>query len=184
MILAAGRSRRFGSDKRLYPLDGTALLTRTLGVYRGVFEHVGAVIRPGEPDIARLVRNADCVPILAPDADSGQSRSLAAGVAAFHNESGVVIGLGDMPFVAAATLRALLAEMAAWREHIVRPRHADQPGNPVGFPARTFSALQRIAGDAGAKGVVLADRRVRYLDVDDPGILADVDTAADVSAPS
>ena len=151
------------------------MLSRTLDTYRRVFERVAVVIRPGEPAVAALVRRADCRVVEASDAAQGQSRSLAAGVAAFPDAQGLVVGLGDMPFVSPATLRALIAEMAAFPDHIVRPRHAGRPGNPVGFPAHTFAALARIEGDRGARQVIAASDRVRLVDVDDHGVLADID---------
>ena len=175
LILAAGSARRFGSDKRLYPVDGVAMLARTLRVYRTVFDDVAVVIRPGEPEIADLVRSAACAPVEASDADLGQSRSLAAGVAARADARGLVIGLGDMPYVASATLRTLIREMAHRPEYIVRPRHAGRPGNPVGFPAHTFPALRNVAGDTGARRVIASIDKVRYVDVEDAGVLTDID---------
>ncbi|MCY4013304.1 MAG: nucleotidyltransferase family protein [Gammaproteobacteria bacterium] len=175
LILAAGSARRFGSDKRLFPIDGVAMLARTVDVYRTVFDEVAVVIRPGEPLIVDLVRASGARPIEAADASRGQSQSLAAGVAAFDQAPGLVVGLGDMPFVAPATLRAIADEMSTYPEHIVRPRHKGRPGNPVGFPAHAFAALARIEGDTGAREVVAASEKLRFVEVDDPGILTDVD---------
>ena len=151
------------------------MLSRTVDAYRAVFDDVAVVIRPGEPRIADLVRASGARVVEAADASRGQSRSLAAGVAAFDHAPGLVVGLGDMPFVAPATLRAIVDEMSAYPEHIVRPRHAGQPGNPVGFPANAFPALARIEGDTGAREVVAASDHVRFVEVDDTGILTDVD---------
>ena len=175
LILAAGSAHRFGSDKRLFAIDGMPMLVRTLAVYRTVFERVAVVIRPGEASIAELVATAGCDVIEAADAERGQSRSLAAGVAAMSDAPGLVVGLGDMPFVAAATLARLGVEMGAHPDQIVRPRHAGQPGNPVGFPAHSFPALTRIQGDTGARRVIATSAHVRFFDVDDPGVLTDID---------
>ena len=175
LILAAGSARRFGGDKRLFPIDGVPMLSRTLEAYRAVFDAVAVVIRPREPRIADIVRTAGAHIVEAPDAVRGQSRSLAAGVAALGEVPGFVVGLGDMPFVAPATLRAIVDEMSAYPEHIVRPRHAGQPGNPVGFPAHACAALAGIEGDTGARDVIAASDRIRFVAVDDAGILTDVD---------
>lgn len=175
LILAAGSASRFGSDKRLFAIDGIPMLSRTLDAYLKVFERVAAVIRPGETAVAALVQRAGCDVVEAADAAEGQSRSLAAGIAAFSDAPALVIGLGDMPFVLPSTLRTLVHEMAASPVYIVRPRHDGRPGNPVGFPAHTFAALARIEGDRGARQVIAASDRVRLVDVDDHGVLADVD---------
>ena len=179
-MLAAGASRRFGSDKRLHRIDGVPLLARTLGVYRSVLPDVAVVIRPQQPDVAALVRAANCRVVEATDAQYGQSRSLAAGVHAMRLHEGLVVGLADMPFVHADTLRALVAAMVENPQHIVQPRYRARPGNPIGFPARLYEALTRIEGDKGARQVVAASACVAWVDVEDPGIHQDVDTPPDL----
>lgn len=175
LVLAAGASRRFGSDKRLHPLDEQPMLARTLATYRQVLDEVGVVIRPGEPTVAALVRAAACRPIEAADAAAGLSRSLAAGVAALRHADGLLVGLGDMPFVAATTLQALVTAMTQNAARVVRPRSSGVNGNPVGFPPSSYDALTRLTGDAGARELLAKNAGVLVVDVDDPGVLRDVD---------
>lgn len=190
LVLAAGSARRFGSDKRLHPVDGVPMLTKTLTTYRRVLDAVAAVVRPGEAEVVDLVRTAGCQVVEASDAALGQSRSLAAGVAAMTagldsapatdrsaslGLDGVIIGLADMPFVEADTLRRLLDAMTEHPDAIVRPRCGGRAGNPVGFPKRLFDELQRLQGDAGARQLVAGSEDVVYVDVDDEGVLLDID---------
>lgn len=179
LVLAAGASRRFGSDKRLHPLDGQPMLARTLATYRQVLDDVGVVIRPGEPAIAALVRTAACRPIEAADAAAGLSRSLAAGVAALRHADGLLVGLGDMPFVAPATLRALVTAMTQNATRVVRPCYSGVNGNPVGFPPSSYDALTRLTGDTGARELLAKSAGVLAVDVDDAGVLRDMDREAD-----
>ena len=181
IVLAAGASRRFGADKRLHPIDGVPLLARTLAVYCSVLPQVAVVIQPQQPSVAALVRAARCRIVEAADAHQGQSRSLAAGVCAMRTHDGLLIGLADMPFVQADTLRALVAAMVEHPQHIVRAHCRGRPGNPIGFPARLFEALTRIEGDRGARQIVAAADCVMAVEVDDPGIHQDVDRPTDLA---
>ena len=151
------------------------MLARTLSLYRGVLDDVGAVVRPDEPAIAALVVAADCCVIEAADAALGMSRSLAAGVAAMRHADGLLIGLADMPFVSPNTVRALVAAMQRHPERIVRPLHKGKAGNPVGFPASQYHALTTLRGDAGARDLLAERTDVFVVPVDDSGVLRDVD---------
>jgi molybdenum cofactor cytidylyltransferase len=94
----------------------------------------------------------------------------------------VVVGLADMPEVASATISALIA---AWRPRgprgIVAPVFERRRGHPVVFGAEHFPALRALAGDCGARAV-LRERAgdLSLVAVDDPGVLIDVDTPADL----
>ena len=178
VVLAAGASKRFGSDKRLHPIDGTPMLARALAAYRAVLDDVGVVVRPRQPVVAALVEAAACRLIEAADAEQGQARSLAAGVAAMRHADGLLIGLGDMPFLAHSTLHALVSTMRRQPRRIVRPTHQGRAGNPVGFPSSCFDALTRLTGDVGARDMIAKSEQVLLCSTDDPNVLRDVDLPA------
>ena len=181
LILAAGASRRFGSDKRLHKVDGVPLLARTVARYREVFERVGVTIRPDEGNVERLIAGAGGLPIVAPDAELGQGRSLAHGVAALADSEGLVVGLGDMPFVRADTLITIANRLAQAGIEVIRPRCNGQPGNPIGFAPSMFDALTQITGDQGARDLLRSHPDlVEFVDTDDAGVLRDVDRPGDI----
>ncbi len=181
LILAAGASRRFGSDKRLHKVGGRPLLAHTLARYCEVFERVGVTLRPGESEIERLATAAGALPIAAPDAYLGQGRSLAHGVAALADSDGLVIGLGDMPFVQASTLLAIAGALAQGAAQVIRPRCNGQTGNPIGFAPSMYDALTRITGDHGARDLLRSrSELVEYVELEDAGILRDVDRTEDL----
>jgi molybdenum cofactor cytidylyltransferase len=179
LLLAAGRGRRFGSDKRRARLpDGRTLLAATVARYAEVFERVIVVLRAGE------ALPADCAgtgveAAAAPRADRGMGASLADGVGACTDADWLFVALGDMPWVEPGTLRALrrAAEDApAVDSPVIQPVHGDRPGHPVGFRASLFRALASLDGDTGARPVVRAAERILRVPVDDPGIHRDADT--------
>lgn len=119
ILLAAGRGRRFGSDKRAALLpDGRPLLAHTLARYRSAFDAIVLVLREDDPQPAFLSDSGlrDSVTVMrCPDADLGMGHSLAAGAAHAMQAKwrGAFVALGDMPWVQADTLRALRATLAA-----------------------------------------------------------------------
>lgn len=175
VVLAAGSSRRFGSDKRAYRLpNGLTLLEQTLAVLQPAFEHRVLVLAPGDTSLAAQFR-ANWHIVMAADASEGMGHSLAAAVPHFRAWSATVIALADMPWITMKTLQLIRRTLTP--DTLVVPFYKGQRGNPVGIGAAYFPELADLRGDAGARMLFQrhADHMVR-LDVSDPGILQDMDT--------
>lgn len=174
ILLAAGASRRFGTDKRLHRLEGTPMLVRTAERYAETFNTLFVVVKQDDDAVARLVEPLEPTIVIAEEADQGMGRSLAAGVAAAASHPFVFIALADMPFTQPATLRGLL-ELAA-PGCIVRPLYKGTPGHPVGFAQDYYEALTQLEGDQGAREVIRRhSRSLVQLWTDDAGVVRDVD---------
>ena len=179
LLLAAGASTRFGSDKRKLLFDETPLLNYAVALYTRVCPRVLVVVRPGEESIQGLV-NGSCEWVVAQEAYLGMSRSIASGIKALGVAPWVIIGLADMPYVSPDTVfrvaRALDAGAA-----IARPSHHGRPGNPVGFDHRFFHSLSTLGGDRGAHALIECHSG-DVLDVEgnDQGIFRDIDRPEDV----
>lgn len=182
LVLAAGYSRRFGSDKRSQCLDsGQTLLEASLALPCARLDEVWLVLRPDErpplglPETLRIVRSAST--------RLGLAHSIAAGadqIAKASRADALAVFLADMPFVTSATLDTLLATCDA--EHICAPTHGGQPGHPVVFGRSFWPELCQLVGDSGAREVLQRHAHaVRRIAVDDPGILLDIDRPADLS---
>jgi molybdenum cofactor cytidylyltransferase len=106
--------------------------------------------------------------------------SLAAGIAATDGADGYVVALADMPWVAPATIRAVVEALRGGAS-IAAPRCRGKRGHPVGFGAAHRDELAALAGDVGARAIVDAHGdALRLVDVDDAGTLADVDVPGDL----
>lgn len=191
LLLAAGFGRRFGADKRRQRLaDGTPLLLASVARYGAIFPAVTVVLRPEDDDLAHDVlalpsRAALRVERCA-EAVEGMGRSLACGAAACRHWTYLFVALGDMPWVREETLARLLAAMTddADPQRIVIPEFRGKPGHPVGFGAAHLPALAALGGDSGARAVVQASSTPPLrVDVDDAGVLRDVDRPEDLAAP-
>jgi molybdenum cofactor cytidylyltransferase len=188
ILLAAGRSTRFGSDKRAHRLaDGRTLLEHSLALYASAFGAVVLVLRPDDPDPRHwLALPAAARVVIAADAHLGMGHSIAAGAAAAGAWDYAFIALADMVWVQPDTLARLRNGMAQRLQRgaaacITRPVYQGRPGHPVGFTRCHLPALQALRGDSGARDLLLTAReQVCEVPVADPGILRDADTPADL----
>lgn len=181
ILLAAGAATRFGSNKLLHPLhDGTPLAVASLRNLRGALPRVVAVARPGVPDLERLLRENGAEVTLCERADEGMGTTLAHAVRASGVADAWVVALADMPFIRVDTIERVVARLAAGAR-LVAPAWRGQRGHPVGFAAPLRGQLERLGGDAGARDLLNAERTsLELVDCDDPGVVRDVDTPADL----
>ena len=183
ILLAAGASRRFGSDKLLHRLGaGTPVAAAALANLRAAIPHVIAVVRPYAPQLADRLSEAGATVILCANADEGMGASLAAAVSASGDAAGWVVALADMPYIRPQTIEKVAASLAAGAA-IVAPAYRGERGHPVGLSARFRPQLQALRGDAGARDLLKqhADL-IELIDVDDAGVHRDIDTPADLQS--
>ena len=178
LVLAAGFSRRFGADKRRARLSsGQTLLAASLTLPCAQLEEVWVVLRP-EDEAAALAVPACVHLVRSESAAHGMGHSLASGIQAIEQQAqadAAAVFLGDMPWIKADSLGYLLA--LASPEHIVVPTFQGQPGHPVIFGRKFWSELQQLTGESGAKALLREHAQlVRRLELNDPGILRDIDT--------
>ncbi len=179
VVLAAGRSSRYGAGRHKLeqPLGGTTVLGHTLRHVRA--SHLPLVVVTSEP-LAPLARGSvaarDLV-VLDPQAPSGMGHSIAAGVAARAQAGGWLVLPGDMPLVQPQTLQQVAAALA--HHPLAFAQYRGQRGHPVGFGTELFTELVMLDGDEGARRLV-ARYPAHAVEVDDPGVLVDVDTPDDL----
>ena len=181
ILLAAGASKRFGSDKLLHPLaGGTPVALAALANLRAALPHVIAVVRPGVPLLENLLSEAGATVILCANADDGMGASLATAVGASGNVAGWVIALADMPYIQPQTIAQIAASLAAGAD-IVAPVYRGERGHPVGVSGRFRAQLEALRGDEGARALLKENAGlVKLIEVDDPGVCRDIDTPADL----
>jgi len=184
IVLAAGRGSRFrGLDHKLaQPLGVSSVLGTTLGQVLASRLPMVVVATGVMAEIAqRSVATRDIVVL--PDVGTpgpeplGMGFSIACGVGARPNASGWLVLPGDMPMVGSATLQAVARELR--HQTVVYAQYRGQRGHPVGFSAELYSELAALTGDEGARRLV-ARYPAHGVDVDDPGVLIDIDTVADL----
>jgi molybdenum cofactor cytidylyltransferase len=108
----------------------------------------------------------------------GQLSSLMVGIGALAPESeAAIVNLVDHPLVSGETIKAVLDSFRAAPLPIVIASYQGKRGHPVLFSSQVYGEILAAPLDQGAKVVVRKDpARVREIPLDDPGILADIDT--------
>jgi molybdenum cofactor cytidylyltransferase len=182
LLLAAGKSRRYGTDKRLARMeDGRRLLDASLSSVVNSGLPVLVCIGRADTELAAELSSRHIRYVTSPNSDSGMGSTLADGLSgAPASWTAVIIGLGDMPMIQPATYRLVAQTLSPGK--IVTPVYLGQRGHPVGFDQGYFHILKNLCGDEGARKLIDANpASVVALDVDDPGVVVDVDTPAQLA---
>ncbi|MBC7093632.1 nucleotidyltransferase family protein [Candidatus Bipolaricaulota bacterium] len=191
VVLAAGAGRRMTSPgpKLLLPLNGWPILAWVLelverlplaervlvlgadaqAIRQALFPpHPGPLPQGGEGGGRwRIVINEDW--------HEGIGASLRR--AAEEVEGGMLLFLGDMPWVPEAGARAVLARVG---DRPVALSYRGQRGFPVYLPPSLRPGLLALAGDVGARWLLSDCELIPW---DDPGVIRDVDVADDLGQP-
>ena len=191
VVLAAGFSRRFGSDKLLHPLTlhgvTMPLAAHSLLRWLEAFGQVTVVIRPGADAFCNAletalgevksprIRWAECV-----GAAQGMAASLVCGVHANRDAAGWLIGLADMPALPVAAIAGVRDALSAGAA-LAAPSCNGRHGHPVGFAAAYRDELLALQGDNGARRLLERDlANVADIRIDDDGIFSDIDIPGDL----
>ncbi|MGH6609799.1 MAG: nucleotidyltransferase family protein [Burkholderiaceae bacterium] len=182
VLLAAGLGTRYDPSGNVFKLlqpapDGIPIVVAAARNLRSAVERVVAVVRPrGESHQSQLhdlLRQEHCELAVCERASEGIGVSLACGVRASEDADGWIVALGDMPQIGPATIAAVARALADGHT-AAAPVYRGQRGHPVGFASRCLEDLLHSAGDQGARSV-LEKFPPQLIEVDDPGILVDID---------
>jgi nicotine blue oxidoreductase len=180
VIPCAGASLRMGRPKALLPLEGETFLTRTVGSLRGGgCDPVLVVLAAGgDGKLAAEAERAGARVVWNPDPGEGPITSLRVALGALgESVAGFAFLPVDHPMVRPETVVRLLD--AAWRSGaaLTVPTHRGKRGHPAVFGTALFGELLDPALEGGARMVVHGHLdRAELVEVDDAGVLADIDT--------
>jgi molybdenum cofactor cytidylyltransferase len=181
LILAAGRSTRYGgSNKLLAELDGVPIVRRVAqAALASRARPVVAVTGHQSDRVAEALKGLDVQLVHNPNYAKGLSTSLKAGIGALPSQAeGAVVCLGDIPRIDASHIDRLIAAFAPKEGRLIAlPVHSGKRGNPVLFGRALFAEMLDAEGDTGARHIIgtHADE-VAEVDLGTDAIFADVDT--------
>lgn len=184
MILAAGESSRMGRDKALLDYRGSTFLNHLISLFLPRLSPVVVVLGHNAPAIRAVIsaspatESADLLVVVNDRYKLGMLSSLQAGIRALPpGAPGSLFTLVDHPAVQGSTLDQLVEAFTRGDAPLVIPRYQAKRGHPVAASRAILEEILALPGEASAKDVIHAHRpETRFLDVDDPGVITDVDS--------
>lgn len=181
VLTAAGSSKRFGSDKLAYPIDGKPMLLHALELYDRLSDRFVSrtiVLKTGAEERRMVAERMEYRVAENPEPERGIASSVVIGTedALKSEPDGILYAVGDQPRVTEKTVLALLDAFHEDPTRIVAPIANDRRGNPVLFPKDLIPEMLSITGDVGGSQVI-ARHPERLTTVEVPlAELYDIDT--------
>ena len=181
VVLAAGRSTRMGSPKALVQLDGRPLLEhllappllRDFGDVVVVLGHHAEALRPvvGQLGYRREVN---------PAPDRGRTGSVQVGLSSVRaGMCAVFVQPVDCPVILPETYVHLAEAISSF--DVVIPSYHGKHGHPPLVSAELLPRIMAAEPDEPLRDLLRGpDVRRRYIEVDDPGVLVNVDCPEDL----
>lgn len=180
ILLAAGNSSRFGSDKLLHCLKEKSIIETTWNNAINTMDKLVCVVKPNNRLLMEHVQTFTSSIAPCKNADSGMAESIKCGLQHSLDSDAWIIILADMPFVSRNTYRQI--SEALHQHQLVAPYYQGKRGNPVGFGREYLDELLQLNGDRGARDLLTTRRTdIFQLHSNDAGILRDIDSRDDLS---
>lgn len=186
LILAGGASRRMGTPKALLQIGSQTFIDRLIGVFSPVVDRV-IVVLGHDSELVRdgMDPHTPALIVVNPRPERGMLSSLQCGLTALPSETGAVIFMPvDYPDCQGTTMARIAAEFRASARKqgcdVVIPTYRGVKGHPVGISRRIVDQLLDMPFTGQARDVIRRHTDTTLLiEVDDPGITADIDTPED-----
>ena len=185
MILAAGKSQRFGAPKVLQQFDGKPFLTRVLDslLKTGIRENYLILGFNAKKMIPLLPEIENLNIVINKNFENGQFSSLQTGVSNFKAiYCGLLICLIDQPHIKSETFQNIGRKVVSNPEKIIIPVYNNRGGHPVFVPGSLFPEIVKNSSEKSLRDVFSNHQDlILRIDIKDPGILEDIDTPADLN---
>jgi molybdenum cofactor cytidylyltransferase len=184
VILGAGLSQRMGQPKLLLPWGTELIITRIIHVLASAGLNDIVVVSGGSHDLLSQALKEEKTRIaFNPDfADGNMVHSIQVGLKALQQMGmdSALFALGDQPQIEKEVVDKVVA---AWKEHpdgIILPSYRMRRGHPWVIPSALWQEVFDLQEGQTMRDFLRSQETcIRYVVVDNPTILADLDTPAD-----
>lgn len=179
ILLAAGESKRMGTNKLSLPWGRKTVLERSLHVLlSSQLGEVWVVLSKWTWGLGQRLRRPRVKLVQNPHPEKGMSTSIRKGIQAMGQKSqAVLIALGDQPLLNAKTIDALIRAYVKKKGTIIVPVFRGKRGHPVLFDRRYQKELLKLKKDVGARSLLERhDQDVYEVHSKSKGVVVDIDT--------
>ncbi len=170
-----------GACKALLRTGGIPFLERIARLYAELEIPAVAVLGEDAEKILSTVDLHGAAALLNPRPEEGPLSSLLLALGRLQTASALLVHPVDHPLVATETVRSLQTVHRRVPSCILIPSHRGSRGHPTLFPRRFFPDLRAAPLDQGARWTVRRNRAsTLWVEVDDAGILANLNTPGDL----
>ena len=181
IMLAAGNSRRFGSNKLMYEVDGVPMYQRTLRLLQKAAERIPdsrivVVTQPQYSEIIDVVKETGAEVLFNPKPERGIASSMQIGLEIAKDADACLFTVSDQPWLTAETIIALYDAFQSENKGMACTIRGEKTGNPCIFSKKYYRELMEITGDKGGKQIIKRyPEDVTYLKISDEREQQDVD---------
>lgn len=185
ILLGAGESKRMKVNKLSLPWGRETIFEHCFSVLlRSKAQEVIVILNPQNARMKRQIEKISTsttkkVKItFNPHYKRGMSTSIHRGLQVMDpRNEGILISLGDQPFLKTSTINALLRAFNQKRGEIVVPSFRGVKGHPVVFHRKYEKELLKLRGDTGGKSILLQySKQIKTIPVRSEGVVKDIDT--------
>ena len=183
IILAAGRSSRFGKTKQLLSFNGKTLLQHVIEeATKAGAGPIVVITGSNAGEVSASITDKRINIVFNKDWSEGMASGIVIGVTKINELDSsiekIIIAVCDQPFVTAAIFEQLDQLQKESGKHIVASAYSNTVGTPVLFTRKYFDQLLGLKGDTGAKKI-LETYRDDVTTIDFPQGNIDIDTQKD-----
>ena len=183
IILAAGLSTRMGSPKMLLPWKGETVLESVIkALMQSPADPIFLVYGAFQDQILEIIRRFPVHPVFNPQFANGSMLiSLQTGLRELPETcDGFLVVLGDQPFISGDLIQKIILDYENSKAKLVIPSHNHRRGHPWLIDISLKNEILGLEEPQTLRDFLTRyENEIKYLVVEDPRILEDMDTRED-----
>lgn len=172
IVMASGKSERFGKNKLLEKIDGLSMLEIILKkINKFPFKKIFVTYK--DKEIFEICKKYDVIALENKKYYLGQSESIKLAVKDIEDEN-MMFFTADMPFLKEKTIKEILFSFDG---KITIPNINGKNSSPVIFPNRYKSSFILLNGDTGGREIIKKEKDLKFINFYDEKEFLDIDTS-------